>query len=104
MAEAENVNFYLNCPEETSVAPSHPLEKNFFEFGMSNNLFELLYPKDYDIDTNTIMKQLGQFKVLDGVDLKEKLAKFGLGDLRAKFKVASDPRVLNQLNYDKLPR
>ena len=36
--------------------------------------------------------------------MEEKLQKFGLGDLRAKVKVASDPRVLNQLNYDKLPK
>lgn len=78
-----------------TLAATNSLEKDLFEFGVGDNLFELFYPRDYEIDTNTIMKELGQFKVLDGVDLKEKLAKFGLGDLRAKVKVASDPRVLN---------
>ena len=80
------------------------MDKDLFQLGVSNNLYELFQPKDWDIDTNTLMKYLGRFEGLGGVDLEEKLQKFGLGDLRAKVKVASDPRVLNQLNYDKLPK
>jgi hypothetical protein len=66
MTEDYNVNLFLNCPESYASASSHPLEKDLFEFGMSNNLLELFYPKGPGeiIDPDIIMDKLSFFEVL----------------------------------------
>lgn len=66
MTEDNNVNFFLNCPESYISASSHPLEKDHFEFGMSNNLLELFYPKGPGeiIDPDIMMDKLSSFEVL----------------------------------------
>ena len=69
---------------ETPIAP------NLFEYSMSQNVMEFLYPKYYEIILEDIINS--------NSEVKENLQKLGLSQENGRITFTSDPFILSQLD------
>lgn len=92
-----NLNVMLDCDEEAvSKVRSRPISPNLFEFSISNNVMEFLFPSSYKFDLQDIISS--------NADLKSKLDSFALGGASGALTFTTDPAVLGRLNTSNLQK
>lgn len=59
---AMNLNFMLNCnKEELSTFKESMIPSDLIEFGLSNNIMNMVYPYAYDFRLNTLVNRMMMF-------------------------------------------
>ena len=87
----ENLNVLLDCNIDSALQMDHnPISSNLFEYPMSQNVMEFLYPKYYEIQLEEMINS--------NEEVKDNLAKLGLNNEKGKITFTSDPFVLSQLS------
>jgi hypothetical protein len=60
--EAMNLNIILNCNEnEVDTMKVNTIPSDVIEFGMSNNIMNMVYPYSYDFRLNTLVNRVMMF-------------------------------------------
>jgi hypothetical protein len=61
-AQALNLNIILNCnSNEVNTLKTSTVASDTLEFGLSNNVFNMVYPYSYDFRLNTLVNRIMMF-------------------------------------------
>jgi hypothetical protein len=94
---SRNLNVMLDCDLDAALkVRSRPIAPNLFEFSISNNVVEFLFPSYYKLDLQEL--------IASNADLKSQLDNFNFGGAAGTITFTTNPDILGRLDHTNMQK